>query len=161
MLTSAVHAENNETLTANQTIELQEEALSKLEDLLDEYQTILYRLELKDSTQKVSRNWNYDFTNTQARPDPVKTKYTPDQAAKKLRHIDALFPYYEHFINDTSDKIDRENSENIQHLLTLKINKIDAKLSELKSANNGVRVSGSFFVGVLALSSVLMTKINN
>lgn len=146
-------------MTANQTIELQSEALGKLEDLLDEYQTILYRLELKDSAQKLSRNWNYDFSNTRARPDPFKTKYTPDEAAKQLRQIDSLFPYYEHFINDTTDNINVDNSRNIQQLLTLKINKIDEKLTELKAANKCDRI-GETKIAVIVVLSILITKSN-
>lgn len=150
-LLSGVAGETNETLTANRTIELQSEALSKLENLLDEYQTILYRLELKTEQQKnMNRNWNYDSSNGLSRPDPFKTKYTPDEATKQLRHIDVLFPYYEHFINDTESGHINDSFHDIQQLLTLKIDRIDQKLTELKAESGSCKIHATFLVGLAA-----------
>lgn len=90
---------------------------------------------MMDESKRQTDFWKYDVKENSARPDPLKSKISPELALSRLHNFDEIFPYYRTLVNDTIHD-ENSNVDNIEAILTLKINKVDEKLSELKDHNN-------------------------
>lgn len=100
------------------------EDFQDLHNLLDSYKSILLRFNQDDEIGRKFNNWNYNFQNSQGRPDRSRSKYTSDEALKQLHNVDVVFPQYENYFNIS----DEENSSTVREILSERIKNIEEEL---------------------------------
>lgn len=143
-------------VTESTTMEIED--IKSFHHLLDGYISILSRYNQESIEGRKFDNWNYDSQSKTGRPDRPRSKYTSAEAFNQLKKLDAIFPIYGKYFNDTK----AENESSVIEVISERMQNIDGELTILEKdySSNGSRVLTSKYISVIPILTLNLVVVS-